>query len=193
MGFPRPSNWLHQTGPFAAANCSPTCQLSVRSRGRSQFHHGCGNGGWPRVRTEFSPVKSRDFTVKVCNPNSNERCGSRKFHSDDLLGRQPCSCSTSPPQRRVTSALRQTDCHHWMCLWFWTQPVVGLTGGGVACDESPRQQPKLACLPADQRGEPNSSDENPGTGRTPVANHRRGHFQDRARQLTSSASGRAIL
>ena len=26
------------------------------------------NGGSPRIRTEFSPVKSRDFTVKVCNP-----------------------------------------------------------------------------------------------------------------------------
>lgn len=25
-------------------------------------------GGSPRIRTEFSPVKSRDFTVKVCNP-----------------------------------------------------------------------------------------------------------------------------
>ena len=33
----------------------------------------------------------------------------------------------------------------------------------------------------------------PGTGLTAMANHRRGHFQDRARQLTSSASGRAIL
>jgi hypothetical protein len=68
-----------------------------------------------------------------------------------------------------------------------------LTPRLILCDESPRLQPKLACLPAGQRGEPNSSDENPGTGRTPVANHRRGHFQDRARQLTSSASGRAIL
>jgi hypothetical protein len=25
--------------------------------------------GLPRIRTEFSPVKSRDFTVKVCNPD----------------------------------------------------------------------------------------------------------------------------
>src|SRR6185369_17003469 len=33
----------------------------------------------------------------------------------------------------------------------------------------------------------------PRMGLTAVANHRRGHFQDRARQLTSSASGRAIL
>ena len=24
-------------------------------------------GGSPRIRTEFSPVKSRDFTIKVCN------------------------------------------------------------------------------------------------------------------------------
>src|SRR5579859_2904457 len=30
-------------------------------------------------------------------------------------------------------------------------------------------------------------------GRTAMVNHRRGHFQDPARQLTSSASGRAIL
>ena len=28
------------------------------------------NGGLPRIRTEFSPVKSRDFTVKVCNPDA---------------------------------------------------------------------------------------------------------------------------
>jgi hypothetical protein len=27
----------------------------------------------PRNRTEFSPVKSRDFTVKVCNPNANAK------------------------------------------------------------------------------------------------------------------------
>src|SRR6267154_6805105 len=26
--------------------------------------------GLPRIRTEFSPVKSRDFTVKVCNPDA---------------------------------------------------------------------------------------------------------------------------
>ena len=26
------------------------------------------NGGSPRIRTVFSPVKSRDFTIKVCNP-----------------------------------------------------------------------------------------------------------------------------
>ena len=31
------------------------------------------NGGLPRNRTEFSPVKSRDFTVKVCNPNANAK------------------------------------------------------------------------------------------------------------------------
>jgi hypothetical protein len=29
------------------------------------------NGGSPRNRTEFSPVKSRDFTVKVCNPGGH--------------------------------------------------------------------------------------------------------------------------
>lgn len=29
-------------------------------------------GGLPRIRTEFSPVKSRDFTLKVCNPCEHE-------------------------------------------------------------------------------------------------------------------------
>jgi hypothetical protein len=31
-------------------------------------HSDFENGGSPRIRTVFSPVKSRDFTVKVCNP-----------------------------------------------------------------------------------------------------------------------------
>ena len=31
------------------------------------------NGGLPRIRTEFSPVKSRDFTVKVCNPKRDTK------------------------------------------------------------------------------------------------------------------------
>src|ERR1043166_6021181 len=31
------------------------------------------NGGSPRIRTVFSPVKSRDFTIKVCNPNATRR------------------------------------------------------------------------------------------------------------------------
>jgi len=54
------------------------------------------------------------------------------------------------------------------------------------------KQPKLAGLPACQRG---------GTtlrsllrrGANDDGNHHRGHFQDPARQLTSPASGRAIL
>ena len=79
------------------------------------------------------------------------------------------------------------------CLWPRSLAPADLTSSPIPCDQCCRQQPKLPCLPAGQRGEPNSSDANPGTGRTPVANHRRGHFQDRARQLTSSASGRAIL
>ena len=33
------------------------------------------NGGSPRIRTVFSPVKSRDFTVKVCNPKEMRREG----------------------------------------------------------------------------------------------------------------------
>jgi hypothetical protein len=31
------------------------------------------NGGLPRIRTVFSPVKSRDFTIKVCNPIATRR------------------------------------------------------------------------------------------------------------------------
>ena len=30
-------------------------------------------GGLPRIRTVFSPVKSRDFTVKVCNPGGHPK------------------------------------------------------------------------------------------------------------------------
>ena len=29
-------------------------------------------GGPPRIRTVFSPVKSRDFTIKVCNPRRRD-------------------------------------------------------------------------------------------------------------------------
>ena len=36
-------------------------------------------GGSPRIRTEFSPVKSRDFTVKVCNPDGRpQRTATRR-------------------------------------------------------------------------------------------------------------------
>src|SRR5437667_2877004 len=31
------------------------------------------NGGPPRIRTVFSPVKSRDFTAKVCSPIATQR------------------------------------------------------------------------------------------------------------------------
>ena len=31
------------------------------------------NGEVPRIRTGFSPVKSRDFTIKVCNPNTTRK------------------------------------------------------------------------------------------------------------------------
>jgi hypothetical protein len=30
-------------------------------------------GGLPRICTVFRPVKSRSFTVKVCNPNANTK------------------------------------------------------------------------------------------------------------------------
>jgi hypothetical protein len=33
------------------------------------------DGGLPRIRTAFSPVKSRDFTVKVCNSKKTRREG----------------------------------------------------------------------------------------------------------------------
>ena len=52
-------------------------------------------------------------------------------------------------------------------------------------------QPKLAGLPAGQRGGTNSLAQL-GMGRRAVVVDRPGHFHDRARQLTSSAFGRAI-
>jgi hypothetical protein len=35
-------------------------------------------GGLPRIRTVFSPVKSRDFTVKVCNPGGHPQGSQRE-------------------------------------------------------------------------------------------------------------------
>ena len=54
-------------------------------------------------------------------------------------------------------------------------------------------QPKLAFLPEGQRGGPRFLESCSRTGRTVSGNVGRGHFQDLARQLTSSACGRAIL
>src|SRR5205085_12057663 len=55
------------------------------------------------------------------------------------------------------------------------------------------EQPKLALLPEVQRGGPRLLGKKPGTGRKAAGNRGQGHFQDRARQLTSPAFGRAIL
>jgi hypothetical protein len=38
----------------------------------SAFRIPHSNGGLPRIRTVFSPGKSRDFTVKVCSPTRHE-------------------------------------------------------------------------------------------------------------------------
>jgi hypothetical protein len=42
-------------------------------------------------------------------------------------------------------------------------------------------------------GDPNAPNQCSGPGRTVAGNRGQGHFHDRARQLTSSALGRAIL
>ncbi len=83
-------------------------------------------GGSPRIRTEFSPVKSRDFTIKVCNPiatrrrtplflllpkrmprNTYERAG-RDFASREMVraaGNAPaCSCSRSKRPYKIQNA-----------------------------------------------------------------------------------------
>ena len=62
------------------------CRAEARARGRlclayARLRRGslalaalrAKAGGLPRIRTEFSPVKSRDFTVKVCNPITTRR------------------------------------------------------------------------------------------------------------------------
>ena len=41
-----------------------------------RFFNPCSSleiGGLPRIRTVFSPVKSRDFTLKVCSPDATQR------------------------------------------------------------------------------------------------------------------------
>jgi hypothetical protein len=50
------------------------------------------NGGSPRIRTEFSPVKSRDFTIKVCNPiKIPSALNSVSGHYFDRASRRPCA------------------------------------------------------------------------------------------------------
>src|SRR5689334_5531933 len=57
----------------------------------------------------------------------------------------------------------------------------------------PKLQPKLALLPEGQRGGTRFLECEFEEGANGGGSHRQGHFQDQARQLTSSASGRAIL
>ena len=63
---PHARNLVHPAG-------LPPANSPFEAEDDNKFHHGCGNGGLPRIRTEFSPVKSRDFTVKVCNPDATRR------------------------------------------------------------------------------------------------------------------------
>jgi NAD(P)-dependent dehydrogenase (short-subunit alcohol dehydrogenase family) len=66
-----------------AISSARTLETSSRRNGRNptrttSFHARAlflltGNGGLPRNCTAFSPVKSRDFTVKVCNPDATRR------------------------------------------------------------------------------------------------------------------------
>src|ERR1051325_135482 len=50
-----------------AAGLSPETKTFEASRSDILSYGSIEIGGSPRIRTEFSPVKSRDFTVKVCN------------------------------------------------------------------------------------------------------------------------------
>jgi hypothetical protein len=52
---------------------SPATATFEASRSDTLSYGSIEIGGSPRICTEFSPVKSRDFTVKVCNPNATRR------------------------------------------------------------------------------------------------------------------------
>ena len=41
-------------------------------------------GGSPRIRTVFSPVKSRDFTIKVCNPEMDRDAKAELNHRSQV-------------------------------------------------------------------------------------------------------------
>ena len=56
----------------------------IRNSAFFNLHSSLENGGSPRIRTEFSPVKSRDFTVKVCNPNAIPPCGTELNHRGQI-------------------------------------------------------------------------------------------------------------
>ena len=58
------------------------------------------NCGLPRTCTVFSPVKSRDFTVKVCNPNANTKAElNRRSQACESPGRHRCSRREKKPKR----------------------------------------------------------------------------------------------
>jgi len=58
------------------------------------------DGGSPRIRTVFSPVKSRDFTIKVCNPKETRREAELNCRS------QACEVLADAGSRREKSGLR---------------------------------------------------------------------------------------
>ena len=64
-------------------------------------------GGSPRICTEFSPVKSRDFTIKVCNPEKSDTKAelNRRSQACDGPDRHRCSHRVKWSARRVTLPL----------------------------------------------------------------------------------------
>jgi hypothetical protein len=60
------------------------------------------NGGLPRIRTVFSPVKSRDFTVKVCNPAAPRWTTSPSGHIIQTSTRTLTPCLPRRSQRRLS-------------------------------------------------------------------------------------------
>ena len=67
------------------------------------------NGGLPRIRTVFSPVKSRDFTVKVCNPEATAKAELNRRS-------QACEVLTGTGVRvakRIPSALNPAPGHYF--------------------------------------------------------------------------------
>jgi hypothetical protein len=65
--------WTNAAEMALPAGLSPATATFEASRSDTLSYGSIEIGGSPRIRTEFSPVKSRGFTVKVCNPIATRR------------------------------------------------------------------------------------------------------------------------
>src|SRR5438105_11858672 len=59
--------WIYESSAEEFRTLDSIIHLSINPSIHSE------DGGLPRTCTVFSPVKSRDFTVKVCNPKATRR------------------------------------------------------------------------------------------------------------------------